>query len=229
MLNNLRIRLTLIYLGFSFLFVIIIGLGLYLFLTRYFQTTTDRALQYRLVQQLEFLGLPVPPDLAAVKFVWYGNGESTNQPFTIFTPLPTIQSQSIRTPQPGENATEHDSDEDDSGNSSVFPTPAATLSGREGYGSTGHPGEPGEILHDYDGELSSIFFMQVDPEGNLIGADSLVRPPIQPVINPENSPQPGGYTFLTMTDSAGNQIRLLTFTLPQGAPARYFQFGRPIA
>ena len=81
MLRNLRIRLTLVYLGFSFFFVVIIGLGLYLFLTSYFQTTTDRALQYRLVQQLEFLGLPVPPDLASVKFVWFGNDDKCEPAF----------------------------------------------------------------------------------------------------------------------------------------------------
>ena len=109
------------------------------------------------------------------------------------------------------------------------PTPVATLSGREGFGNTGYRGEAGEILHDYDGELSSIFFMQVDPEGNLIGSDSVVPPPIQPIIDPENIPSSERYSFLTVSDSAGNMIRLLTFTLPQGAPARYFQFGRPIA
>ncbi len=226
MLRTLRIRLTLVYLGFSFFFVVIIGLGLYLFLTSYFQTTTDRALQYRLVQQLEFLGLPVPPDLASVKFVYFGNDASANRPFILFTPLPTIQPQSERTPLPGE---ERQGEDDDDEKVESAPTPAATLSGREGFGNTGYRGEAGEILHDYDGELSSIFFMQVDPEGNLIGSDSVVPPPIHPIIDPENIPSSERYSFLTVSDSAGNLIRLLTFTLPPGAPARYFQFGRPIA
>jgi len=226
MLRNLRIRLTLVYLGFSFLFVVIIGLGLYLFLTSYFQTTTDRALQYRLVQQLEFLGLPVPPDLAAVKFVWYGNGENEDRPFILFTPLSTIQPQSERTPLPRE---EHEGEDDEDEKVESAPTPVATLSGREGFGTTGYRGEEGEILHDYDGELSSIFFMQVDPEGNLIASDSAVPPPIRPFIDPENTPSSEKYSFLTVSDSSGNLVRLLTFTLPPGAPARFFQFGRPIA
>jgi signal transduction histidine kinase len=230
MLRSLRVRLTLIYLGFSFLFVVIIGAGLYLFLTRYFQTTTDRALEYRLVQQLEYLGLPVPPDLVAVKFIWQTNISASNHPSAIFTPLPTIQAESGESNasiSPGESGDGESSDADNLNPNS--PTPAPTLTGREGFGSASTPGEFGETMHDYDGELSSVFFMQVDPEGKLISGGSAASPPIQPILQKESAPSSGRFNIQTVSDPGGNQVRLLTFALPEGAPARYFQFGRPIA
>ena len=228
MLRNLRVRLTLLYLGFSFLFVLIIGAGLYFFLVRYFQTTTDRALEFRLVQQLEFLGLPVPANLAEIRFVWLGEGGDHQKSFQLFTPLPSIQPQGDRTPVPDrEEFGEYEPEENE--NEESRPTPAPTLSGSEGFGSTGFRGESGEVLHDYDGELSSIFFMQVDPQGGLIEGEGVVQPPIKPVISSDLVLSPGSFRLSTVRDDSGNQYRLLTFALPAGAPARYFQFGRPIA
>lgn len=228
MLRNLRVRLTLLYLGFSFLFVLIIGAGLYFYLVRYFQTTTDRALEFRLVQQLEFLGLPVPADLAEIRFVWLSGGGDFQRSFQLFTPLPAIAPKGERTPSPGEEEYgELESEELENGE--TWPTPAPTLIGNEGFGSTGFRGEAGEVLHDYDGELSSIFFMQVDPQGKLIEGDQAVQPPIKPVIATSLALPPGSYRLTTIRDDSGNQYRLLTFALPPGAPARYFQFGRPIA
>lgn len=228
MLKNLRVRLTLLYSGFSFLFVLIIGAGLYFFLVQYFQTTTDRALEYRLVQQLEFLGLPVPKDLAEVRFVWLGDTGDQHESFQIFTPLPAIKPNPERTPFPqGEENDEQGSDDDE--NNEIQSTPAPTLTGEEGYGSTGYQGESGEVLHDYDGELSSIFFMQVDPQGKLIESGQNVKPPISPAIGKDKPQTPGSYSLGTVRDASGREYRLLTFVLPAGAPAGYFQFGRPVA
>ncbi len=227
MLRSLRVRLTLLYLGFSFVFILVIGAGLYFFLARYFQTTTDRALQFRLVQQLDFLGLPVPGDLAEVRFIWLGEDDDKRKSFLLFTPLPAIPPLEERTPVPGEQGFERletDEDEDEE----YRPTQVPTLSGREGFGSTGIRGESGEVLQVYDGELSSIFFMQVDPEGKLISGDDSFPAPIDPVLDSTILP-PGAYRLFTTRDSSGNQYRLLTFALPPGAPAGYFQFGRPIA
>jgi signal transduction histidine kinase len=228
MLRTLRVRLTLLYLGFSLVFVLIIGAGLYFFLARYFQTTTDRALQFRLVQRLDFLGLPIPGDLAEVRFVWLGEDEERSRPYLPFTPLPAILPPGERTPGPGEQENEPpETDEEEI--EDQWPTPAPTLTGREGYGPTGFRGESGDVLQDYDGELSSIFFMQLDPEGNLIAGDDSSPAPIEPVLDSATSLSPGSFRFLTTQDASGEKYRLLTFALPQGAPAGYFQFGRPIA
>jgi signal transduction histidine kinase len=227
MLRSLRVRLTLLYLGFSFVFILVIGAGLYFFLARYFQTTTDRALQFRLVQQLDFLGLPVPADLAEVRFIWLGEDDDNRNLFALFTPLPAIPPLGERTPVPGEKDNERlETDEDE--NEENRPTQVPTLTGREGFGSNGIGGESGEVLQDYDGELSSIFFMQVDPEGKLIAGDDSLPAPIDPVLDSAFLP-PGAYNLFTTRDDSGNQYRLLTFALPPGAPAGYFQFGRPIA
>ena len=217
-----------LYLGFSFVFVLIIGAGLYFFLARYFQTTNDRALQFRLVQQLDFLGLPVPGDLAEVRFVWLGEDEERRRPYQPFTPLPAILPPGERTPVPGEQENEPpETDEEE--NEEKWPTPAPTLTGREGYGQTGFRGESGEVLQDYDGELSSIFFMQLDPEGNLIAGDDSFACTDRTGAGFCYFPFPWLIQALTTQDASGEQFRLLTFALPPGAPAGYFQFGRPIA
>ena len=70
--------------------------------------------------------------------------------------------------------------------------------------------------------------MQVDPDGKLIAGDDSFPAPIEPVLDSAFLP-PGAYNLFTTRDASGNQYRLLTFALPPGAPAGYFQFGRPIA
>jgi signal transduction histidine kinase len=70
MLKNLRLRLTLLYFFMALFFIALLGGGSYYLLNRYFQTTTDLALKYRLVQELHALGLPVPAALGSERFYW---------------------------------------------------------------------------------------------------------------------------------------------------------------
>ncbi len=79
MLRNLRLRLTILYFFGAMFFIALLGGGSYYLLNRYFQTTTDLALKYRLVQELRDFGLPVPAELGSERFYWsQANGMSSS-------------------------------------------------------------------------------------------------------------------------------------------------------
>ena len=65
MLSALRLRLTLLYLAIGLTFLLLVGAGSYSLLRGYYASSTDLALQHRLVGELRLLGMSVPPDLAA--------------------------------------------------------------------------------------------------------------------------------------------------------------------
>jgi signal transduction histidine kinase len=70
MLKNLRLRLTLLFFFGALFFIALLAGGSYYLLDRYFRTTTDLALKYRLVQELHRLNLPVPEELGSEQFYW---------------------------------------------------------------------------------------------------------------------------------------------------------------
>ncbi len=81
MLKNLRLRLTLLYFFGALFFIALLAGGSYYLLNRYFQTTTDLALKYRLVQELNRLNLPVPAEIGGEQFYWSqaaGNGSESD-------------------------------------------------------------------------------------------------------------------------------------------------------
>ncbi|HEU5015076.1 MAG TPA: hypothetical protein VFT66_21315, partial [Roseiflexaceae bacterium] len=71
MFSGLRIRLTLLYLAVALALIALFGGGTYLLLTRYFERTTDLALQYRLAQELRLRGIALPDELASAELAWY--------------------------------------------------------------------------------------------------------------------------------------------------------------
>jgi signal transduction histidine kinase len=73
MLKKIHIRLTVLYVIAGILLVGMVGLGSYSLLQRYFQSTTDLALQHRMAHEVQRLGVPLTADLLAADSTWYQN------------------------------------------------------------------------------------------------------------------------------------------------------------
>ncbi len=70
MFRGLRLRLTLLYLAVALALIALLGGGTYLLINRYFQRTTDLALQYRLAQEFRLRGIALPQTLASAETTW---------------------------------------------------------------------------------------------------------------------------------------------------------------
>lgn len=70
MFRNLRLQLTSLYILASLALIALLALGAYLVVKREFQANIDRALRYRMAQQLQWQGFPLPEDLASVGLEW---------------------------------------------------------------------------------------------------------------------------------------------------------------
>ncbi|MBT3322805.1 MAG: HAMP domain-containing histidine kinase [Anaerolineae bacterium] len=75
MLKTLRWKLTTLYLLAALILVALGGLGTYLLIDRYFQQTTDLALQYKMALEFGALGLPLPKELGIAKENWLQNNQ----------------------------------------------------------------------------------------------------------------------------------------------------------
>ena len=80
MLKALRWKLTLLYLFAAVALVSIGGFGTYLLIDRYFQQTTDLALQYKMALQFRILGLSVPEELEDAETQWLQNNQDILAP-----------------------------------------------------------------------------------------------------------------------------------------------------
>lgn len=74
--SGLRLRLTLLYLLVAIALIVVVGGGAYRLLDRYFQSSTDLALQRKMAEQFRLLRAPLPPELAAADRIW-DEGRST--------------------------------------------------------------------------------------------------------------------------------------------------------
>src|SRR5512147_2091454 len=72
MLNRLRWQLTLLYLLVALGLIALVSLGSYTLLRRYFQASTDLALQYKIATQFQLYGIPLPLELARAEQDWQG-------------------------------------------------------------------------------------------------------------------------------------------------------------
>lgn len=70
MFRSLRLRLTFLYILASLLLIAILAVGTYQAVKREFQAHNDLALRYRLAQQLQWQGFPLPEDLKDVGQQW---------------------------------------------------------------------------------------------------------------------------------------------------------------
>ena len=80
MLRALRWKLTLLYLFTAVALVGVGGLGTYSLIDRYFQQSTDLAMQYKMVLQFRLLNLQVPNELLDAESIWLQNNQTSVSP-----------------------------------------------------------------------------------------------------------------------------------------------------
>src|SRR5690349_5696296 len=71
MFRGLRLRLTVLYLLTATLLLAGVGVGARQFVSNYFDTTTDLALQHKMADEFRFAGAAIPSELAAADHDWY--------------------------------------------------------------------------------------------------------------------------------------------------------------
>ncbi|MBK7781323.1 MAG: histidine kinase [Ardenticatenia bacterium] len=221
MLSALRLRLTLLYLAIGLAFLLLVGAGSYGLLRGYYASSTDLALQHRLVGELRLLGMSVPPDLAAADRAWYASrGRSA--------PLPTPTGAA----RPAGSETE---DRDDDGESE---------SGEDGSGeaSAGRASTAPEVEEAhadesaaeeaFDGDLAIIFVRPLDAAGRPLAGATSDRPLPSSLASPAGvaAAKVLGSDRRTVRAADGSGVRLLTFRLASGSGADpvFLQLGRPL-
>jgi len=105
MLNRLRWQLTLLYLLVALGLIALVGLGSYALLRRYFQASTDLALQYKIATQFQLYGIPLPQELARAERDWQGQ-YAHPLPAPTRTPIP-VKKQSNGEESDDENEAAH--------------------------------------------------------------------------------------------------------------------------
>jgi signal transduction histidine kinase len=80
MLKALRWKLTLLYLFAAIALVSVGGLGTYWLIDRYFQQSTDLALQYKMALQFRLLNLQIPGELQEAENIWLQNNQTAVSP-----------------------------------------------------------------------------------------------------------------------------------------------------
>ena len=207
MLRKLRTRLTLLYLGMAMLFVLLMGGGLYGLIKVYFQQSTDQALKYRLVQQLNLLKAPIPAELANIKY-------------TIpLAPIFSLKPAATHTLTPAPTHESDESDDDEVDDDHIIANPQTT------------PAEPvvDESESSYEGELASIFVLAQDKTGSAVFIFNPAPPPMNFDIAAGNTAISTGMDLRTITLTNGTQVRLLSYHLPPGFSASVLQLGRPLS
>ncbi|MEO8083038.1 MAG: HAMP domain-containing sensor histidine kinase [Ardenticatenales bacterium] len=203
MLSALRVRLTLLYLGIGLAFLLLVGAGSYGLLRGYYRTSTDLALQHRLVGELHRLGVAAPSALTAADAEWYAT-----------------RGRSAPTPS---NAAPHESEDRD----------AERSGGDDGDGAHGgeRPDESA-AEESYDGDLAVIFVRPFSVDGEpLAGASAnLSGPSSVSSADALTNALAAGSDWRTVRAADGTGVRLLTYRIPSeffAGPA-LLQLGRPL-
>lgn len=202
MLNALRWKLTFLYLLAAIGLVGLMGIGTYLLIDRYFQQTTDLALQYKMAREFRILDLTPPSELAQAESTWLQNNSRVVLQAMPTTSVPNDDKES-------DSDDDHDSDDDDEG----------AESDSEEYL---------ENDHGYDADLAAIFVVSLDEEGDPILIPNTTSPPIvnDPTIV-ANALQ-AGYDLRTVEVPGKGRVRLLTYRTGTKIPAM-LQTGRLLA
>ena len=80
----------------------------------------------------------------------------------------------------------------------------------------------------YEGELSSIFILPLDSDGNLIFNPNPYEPPMHPDQTALKNALIRGYELRTVSLANGTAVRLLTYQLPEQIGIEILQLGKPI-
>jgi signal transduction histidine kinase len=120
MLRGLRLRLTLLYLLAALALIALVGVGTYVLVDRYFQSTTDHALQPKMVTELRQLGAPIPAYLADADRTYVEDHTS------VFPATPT---------PPRDEHKDDNHDGDDDHRAGAAPTPRSDIEADDQYNS----------------------------------------------------------------------------------------------
>lgn len=199
MLSALRWKLTFLYLLAAIGLVGLMGVGTYLLIDRYFQQTTDLALQYKMAGEFRILGLTPPAELAQAESTWLQNNSREVFQATSATSVQNNDKES-------DGNDDHDSDDDEDDNES-------------------DADEYLENDHGYDADLAAIFVVSLDENGDPILIPNTISPPIvnDPTIV-ANALQ-AGYDLRTVEFPGKGRIRVLTYRTGAEVPAM-LQTGR---
>jgi signal transduction histidine kinase len=83
-----------------------------------------------------------------------------------------------------------------------------------------------ESVQSFDSELSSIFILPADPQGNLIFNPNLYTPPMQPDQDAVKMALQMGKDWRTVHLADGTRVRLLSYALPGSSNLAVIQAGR---
>lgn len=189
MLNSLRWKLSFLYLIAAVGLVGLMGVGTFILINRYFQQTTDLALQYKMAIEFRILKLPLPDELVQAEAIWAEN----NTRVTVDNNSTTI----------GE--THSDKEEDHSE--------------EEEHEEESEAEEYYENEHDYDDNLAAIFVVSLDKNGNPILIPNTISPPIINNPEIVSNAQVNGWDIRTVEVPEKGRVRVLTYLTGAGVPA----------
>ncbi len=245
-LGGLRLRLTLLYLGIGLAFLLLVGAGSYGLLRGYYQTSTDLALQHRLVEELRLLGATPPPELAAADLAWYASRGRVAPPLPTARPLETEDDEDGSNDSDDRNEAEddrhgdderRDNDERSGGEDSAEDDEHDRFGSDDGSGNGTEGAEPphDEALEEsYDSELAVVFSRHLASDGqplDVLGASqghpALPSPASTDAVTGALA---HGSDWRTVRTSDGTGVRLMTFHLASGdsAGTAFLQLGRPL-
>lgn len=197
MLSALRWKLTFLYLLAAIGLVGLVGIGTYLLIDRYFQQTTDLALQYKMAGEFRILDLTLPAELAQAETTWQqNNSRVVSQSSSSTTQIEADK----KSGNDDENENEDNDDESEA----------------EEYL---------EAEHSYDADLAAVFVVSLDKNGRPILIPNTVSPPV--INTPEilTNAINNGYDLRTVDVPGKGRIRLLTYKTGAAVPA-ILQTGR---
>jgi signal transduction histidine kinase len=206
MLNRLRWQLTLLYLLVTLGLIALVSLGSYNLLRRYFQDSTDLALQYKIATQFQLYGIPLPLELARAERDWQDQ-------YARPSPAPT------RTPTPSmhQNNGEEDGEQE-------AESPSSVPEGQEAEGSAGESGSHEEEA--YEASLAPVFLLSSSAGSSANPGVGALPPPIALDVQAQAAALMSGTDWRTLTLQNGSQVRLLTYRNPTLNGPAVFQAGR---
>jgi signal transduction histidine kinase len=244
-LSGIRLRLTLLYLLVGMTFLVLVSVGSYILLRDYYATSTDLALQHRLVEELQSQGAAIPPDLAAADRAWYASrGRSApTSPAPVATRVVAAPPVAGPVERESDDADEgEDADEDeDRGEGEDRSGDGGQGEGEDRSGDGGHResdrGQSGEGVEEekeedaeehamddtYDGDLAVIFQRPLSADGRVLALDN---------PSPGAGIGPAAPSSLTSTDAVTQAVSAAlaegvdwrTVTAPDGASIRLLTY-----
>lgn len=189
MLKSLRWKLSFLYLLAAVGLVGLVGAGTYLLISRYFQQTTDLALQYKMAAEFKVLGMPIPAELIQAEQLWLQNNSRI---------IPASQKTATNVP----SISNDDDNRQSIGESSEYET-------KEYF----------EEAYHYEADLAAIFIVPYDINGKPILPTNLARPPIIDDPEIFAVTEQSGYDLRTVDVPSQGRIRLLTYRTDTNIPA----------